>query len=73
MEFPKLRQPKVMAEVAFTRDMVETLNTYFSAYQDDGVVTITVTDGGLYLENPTTASRQFLGLARLADDPKVRH
>lgn len=49
----------------FTRDMVETLEKYFDAYAIGGVVTVEVTDAGLWLPNPHVLSRQFLGLAEL--------
>lgn len=57
-----------MGHVEFTRDMVQTLDEYFDAYQVNDVVTIEVTDMGLWLPNPHFTSRQFLGLARLPSD-----
>ena len=49
--------------------MVETLRTYFAAYEREGVVTLELTDQGLWLVNPHDDSRQFLGQAVLpADD-----
>lgn len=48
----------------FTKDMIETLSTFFGAYAKDGMVTIEVTNRGLWLPNPF-GGRQFLGLARL--------
>lgn len=57
-----------LANAEFTRDMVETLNEYFKAYEVDGVVTVEVTDHGLWLPNPHCQSRQFLGLAKLPED-----
>lgn len=59
---------KVLAVAEFTKDMSETLDTYFKAYASDGVVTIEVTDRGLWLVNPHFPSRQFLGLARFPKD-----
>lgn len=59
---------KQIAYAEFTKDMVETLATYFDAYQVNNVVTVEVTTGGLWLPNPHFASRQFLGLARLPDN-----
>lgn len=47
----------------FTKDMIETLDTYFGAYAKDGMVTIEVTSRGLWLPN-SIGGRQFLGLAR---------
>ena len=53
-----------IARAEFTMDMLETLQTYFEAYQVNGVVTVEVTDRGLWLPNPHFSSRQFLGLAK---------
>ncbi len=66
---------KVFATAEFTADMAATLGTYFAVYADDGVVSIEVTDRGLWLVNPRYPSRQFLGLARLPQDPDrpVKH
>lgn len=64
-----LETPQIVAEAEFTEDMVETLQQYFSVYQVDGVVRVEVSTKGLWLPNPATNSRQFLGLARL---PKGR-
>lgn len=54
-----------IGEAKFTRDMVETLIEYFDVYAVKGVVTVQVTDAGLWLPNPHFLSRQFLGLAEL--------
>ncbi len=51
--------------VEFTSDMADTLNKFFAAYEAEGVVTVEVTNRGLWLRNPHTGGRQFLGLARL--------
>lgn len=51
-------------EAEFSVDMVQTLLTYFQAYEIDGVVRVEVTEHGLWLPNPHNESRQFLGLAR---------
>lgn len=59
-----------LATAEFTKDMVQTLKDYFEAYQVDGVVTVEVTDAGLWLPNPHCTSRQFLGLARWPNDLK---
>jgi len=56
-----------LATAEFSKDMVETMLTYFDQYAEDGVLTIEVTQWGLWLPNPETNSRQFLGLARLPD------
>lgn len=62
----------ILARAAFSQDMAETLHTYFGAYERDGVVTIEVTDRGLWLFHPHSRTRQFLGLARLPEqDPSA--
>ena len=53
--------------VRFTVDMVDTLRTYFQAYQRDDVVTLQMTERGLWLVNPHNDSRQFLGQAVLSE------
>ena len=53
------------AVAKFTRDMVDTLDSYFDVYAVHGVVTVEVTDMGLWLPNPHFTCRQFLGLAEL--------
>lgn len=59
------RAVEVVAVAEFTADMVETLQAYFSAYAEDGVVRVEVSTHGLWLPNPVFGGRQFLGLARL--------
>lgn len=54
-----------LADAEFSRDMVETMLQYFDAYADEGVLTVEVREGGLWLPNPVTGGRQFLGLAKL--------
>lgn len=54
-----------LADAEFSRDMVETMLEYFDAYADEGVLTVEIREGGLWLPNPTTGGRQFLGLAKL--------
>lgn len=49
----------------FSKDMAETLARYFDIYAEDGVVEVVVTEHGLWLRNPVTGGRQFLGLARI--------
>ena len=56
----------------FTKDMVETLLTFFHAYQRDDVVTLQLTERGLWLVNPHNATRQFLGQAVLTDAQRER-
>ena len=63
--------PKIYAVAELTADMVETLSEHFATYQIDGVVSIEVTSRGLWLQHPTTGTRQFLGLARLPNE--LRH
>lgn len=72
MERKPAHQPVAVAE--FTRDMVDTLSEYFDSYEKDGVVSIEVSMHGLWLPNPVTGGRQFLGLARWPDArPLARH
>lgn len=54
-----------LADAEFSKDMVETMLNYFDAYADEGVLTVEVREGGLWLPNPVTGGRQFLGLAKL--------
>lgn len=58
-------QERKLAEAEFSKDMVETMLQYFDVYADDGVLTVEVREGGLWLPNPVTGGRQFLGLAKL--------
>lgn len=63
-------QQKVIGTIKvaeFTRDMVDTLHQYFDAYEQDGVVSVEVSNHGLWLPNPVTGGRQFLGLARFPE------
>lgn len=55
--------PKVLAEAAFSRDMVETLLRYFDSYESDGIVRVEVSTHGLWLRRPNMPVRSFLGLA----------
>ena len=61
-----IREPR-LATAEFSRDMVETMLTYFDAYADEGVLAVEVTNWGLWLPNKVTGGRQFLGLAKLPD------
>ncbi|MFN3525106.1 MAG: hypothetical protein ACK4YU_03360 [Paracoccus sp. (in: a-proteobacteria)] len=61
-----IREPK-LAVAEFSKDMVETMLTYFEAYADEGVLTVEVTSWGIWLPNKVTGGRQFLGLAKLPD------
>jgi hypothetical protein len=63
----RIQPPEHLANAEFTADMVETLKTYFERYEVDGVVVVEVTSHGLWLPNPHSRTRQFLGLARLPD------
>ena len=54
---------KILAKADFSADMAATLLTYFGTYAEDGVVSVEVTDCGLWLVNPHAPSRQFLGFA----------
>lgn len=62
-----IQPPVHLANAEFTVDMVETLVTFFESYEVDGVVVVEVTTHGLWLPNPHSRTRQFLGLARLPD------
>ncbi len=62
-----IRPPVHITNAEFTADMVETLATYFERYEVDGIVVVEVTTHGLWLPNPHSKTRQFLGLARLPD------
>jgi len=54
-------------DIELTEDMAQTLYTYFSSYEKDGVVTLESNDMGLWLKNHRNNSRQFLGKARLPE------
>lgn len=54
-------------DIELTEDMAQTLYTYFSSYEKNGVVTLESNDLGLWLKNHRTNSRQFLGKARLPE------
>ena len=54
---------KIYATARFTQDMAETLTGYFTAYAVDGVVSVEISDRGLWLVSPNYPARQFLGLA----------
>lgn len=66
------RQPKVIAEAAFTYDMVETLLKFFMQYQKDGIVKVEVTDHGLWLKRPDVPVRHMLGLAEMPAEMRER-
>jgi hypothetical protein len=59
-----IRKPELITHADFSIDMVETLKNSFRDYAIDGVVSIEVTSEGLWLPNPETGGRQFLGLAK---------
>ena len=61
--------PRLYAEAAFSVVMAETLFRHFDAYQIDGVVTVEVTDKGLWLKLPDGEGRQFLGSTTVIDLP----
>lgn len=58
-----MKKPRILAVAEFSRDMVETLLRHFSTYSVEGVVSVEVTDKGLWLRNPD-GTRQFLGSVR---------
>ena len=57
---PHCNKPRHLADATFSIDMVETLMAFFEHYSIEGVVTVEVTDQGLWLRNPI-GGRQFLG------------
>ena len=59
-----IKKPKLFAHAEFSIDMVETLKDHFRDYEVDGVVSVEVTSEGLWLPNPETGRRQFLGRAK---------
>ncbi len=65
MIFPidPLAKPQLQATADFTIDMAITLTSHFDQYATDGVVSVEVTTRGLWLPNPYTHTRQFLGSA----------
>lgn len=65
--------PKVVAEAAFSRDMVETLLRYFDQYERDGIVRVEVSTHGLWLRPPGVPMRHFLGLAEGAPFDLLHH
>ena len=68
-----IKNPKFLAKAEFSKDMIETLEQYFTDYEINGVVSVEVTSEGLWLPNPETGGRQFLGMAKLAHDQNVLH
>ena len=66
-------RPERIADAEFTQDMAETLSTWFGHYATDGVATVEVTTHGLWLKNPYTKTRQFLGRASAPTEPVAYH
>lgn len=63
-----IKKPVSRVAVAeFTKDMVDTLHAYFDSYSQEGVISVEISTHGLWLPNPVTGGRQFLGLARLSN------
>lgn len=62
--YPSQENPDVYGVAEFSADMVETLETYFDLYKNNGIVRIEVSSHGLWLLNPHSGGRQFLGRAR---------
>lgn len=58
-------EPKRLATAEFTKDMVDTLKTYFDEYQTDGVVRVDVTDKGLWLRQTGGQGQKFLGSVKV--------
>ena len=59
--------PPSATTVEFTEDMAWTLMTTFKHYAREGVVTLELRAGGLWLVHPATNSRQFLGATKPLD------
>ena len=60
--------------VEFTRDMADTLSRCFDVYAEDGRVTLELHAGGVWLLDPATGGRSFLGAARpLVWPAQTRH
>lgn len=55
-----MTKPKILAVAKLDKSMVKTLSDYFDNYAVEGVVSVEVTDFGLWLIN-RNGSRQFLG------------
>lgn len=53
--------------IEVTEDMAQSLVECFDAYAQEGVVTLELHAGGVWLRNPLTSSRQFLGSAKPLD------
>lgn len=68
-----VKDPKFLAKAEFSEDMVRTLQEHFEAYEIDGVVSVEVTSEGLWLPNPETGGRQFLGMAKIFDGQSALH
>ena len=64
-------KPEKQFFAEFTKDMTDTLDTYFESYSDEeGVLTIEVNEYGLWLVT-RLGGRQFLGKARNDGTPPV--
>ncbi len=54
-----------IAVAEFSRDMLDTLVADFDIYARNGVVSVEVTENGLWLANPSTGRRVILGVTGL--------
>lgn len=49
----------------FTQDMLRTMIEYFDYFADvEGVLSVEVTELGVWVEEPTTKAKKFIGMAR---------
>jgi hypothetical protein len=57
----------------FTSDMLHTLVEYFDHFAcDEGVISIEVNMMGIWLEDPNTKTKKFVGKARLSEQQKEK-
>ncbi len=57
----------------FTSDMLDTLVEYFDYFAcDDGVISLEVNMMGIWLEDPNTKAKKFVGKARLSERQKQK-
>ncbi len=69
-----LRTQKHSSHTAdFTKDMLHTLIEYFEYFSDDeDVVSVEINRLGIWLDDPVTKAKKFVGKARLSTDEKTR-
>lgn len=69
-------KPQTIQYAEFTRDMLVTMIEYFCFFADaEDVLTIEVNDLGIWVEEPTTKAKKFIGKARHSpkDLANMRH